>query len=197
MPPSWADRKKVHRNTVRSAVVPLRGDLLDEVDRLEDELLLAEAEDARLNRQPQAPAIADRILALEAQARESECRFTFEGLGRGAYAKLSAAHPATDQQRADMPDVTLEWNPETFPPALLAASCVEPAELAGNVEEWTEIHENYSVGQVNRVWAACSIANAGVAESPNSQLASVAQRRRSSASSSTTPPAGESPTAFS
>ena len=182
----WAQRKKDHRNTVRSATVPLRGDLLDEVDRLEDELVRAEEADARLNRHPVAPSIADRILALEEEARQSEVRFSFEGVGRGRYARLASEHPATDEQKEELDGVELEWNPETFPPALLAESCVEPAELRGDVQEWTEIHENWSVGQVNRLWQACSIANAGVAESPNSQLASVALRRRNSATSSPT-----------
>lgn len=186
-PVSWATLKKTHRNTVRSTKVTLRGDLLDEVERLEEDLRRESAKDEWENRVPLGPQIAQRIRVLEDEARESEVTFSFEGMGRGAYAKLISLHKATAEQESELGQ-ELMWNPETFPPALMAASCVEPAELRGNSEEFNEINETWSVGQVSRIWACCLNANSLVADSPKSDLASAALQRLSSASSSTTAP---------
>lgn len=181
----WAVLKKAHRNTVQSTKVTLRGDLLDEVGRLEEDMRRETAKDEWENRTPVGPQIAQRIRALEEEARESEVTFSFEGLGRGDYARLISQHKATPEQETELAQ-ELMWNPETFPPALMAASCLEPAELRGNVAEFTEINDTWSVGQVTRLWACCLNANSLVADSPKSDLASAALRRPSSGSSLTT-----------
>lgn len=176
---SWADLKKQHRNTRQSTRVTLRGDLLDEVERLEADMRREAEIDKWQNRDPVALQIAKAIQVLEEQARESEVEFTFEALGRGEYAKLIAAHRPTAAQK-ELYGEYLEWNADTFPPALLAASCAEPAELAGNLAEWTEIHTTWSNGQVTRIWNTCVLANAGVADTPKSLEASEALRERGS-----------------
>lgn len=188
---SWADLKKTRRNTVKSVRLPLRGDLMDEVARLEEEMRReAETDKWETRREgPVAPQIARQIQALEAEARESEVLFMFEGLGQGALALLQAQHPATPavRKKLGLPDSQeLEYNPETFPPALMAASCVAPEELKGDVEEWTEIHQTWSQGQVTYLWGTCMAANAMVAETPKSERASEILRRLDSESSSTT-----------
>lgn len=184
--PSWAVLKKSQRNVVQSVRVPLRGDLLDAVSLLEADLRVAQREDARqdggLNREPRAPGIARRIEELEAEARTSEVWFRFEGLGRGKLAKLEAQHVPTREQRETISE-DLMWNPETFPPALMAASCVEPAELRGNVEEFAEIYDNWSQGQLDRMWRACQAANMMGGDVPKSELASAILRQADSESS--------------
>lgn len=189
--PSWSQLRAAHRNTVRSCRLTLRGDLLDEVAKLE-EVMRREAEaDEWNNRHPVAPKIAQQIRDLETEAQASEVVFAFEGLGQGTLARLQAEHPATAETRKRLgldEGAELEFDPETFPPALMAASCIEPAELKGNVEEWTDIHQNWSTGQVTRLWAACMGANAMVAETPKSERASEILRQANSANSSTTAP---------
>lgn len=183
----WAVLKKAHRNTVQSTAITLRGDLLDEVERLEAQMAVERSKDEWENRLPVVPQLARQIRELEDEARASEVRFTFEGMGRGDYAKLISAHKPTPEQEKDMGQ-EMSWNPETFPPALMAASCVEPAELRGNVEEFTEIHATWSIGQVTRLWTTCMNANSLVADTPKSGLASEALRQLSSGTSSTTAP---------
>lgn len=185
---SWADLKKARRNVVKSCRVTLRGDLLDEVSILEEDMRRAAEEDDRENRTPVAFEIARQIQALEAEARQSEVLFKFEGLGQGVFATLQAEHPATPEikKKLGLENEPLEFHPETFPPALMAASCIEPIELKGNVEEWTEIHQGWSHGQVTRLWATCMAANAMVAETPKSEPASEILRRLGSESNSTT-----------
>lgn len=187
-PVPWALLKKARRNTVKSTRVTLRGDLLDEVERLEEDMRREAEKDAWENRDPIAPQIAQRIRVLEDEARESEVEFVFEGLGRGEFATLQAAHPATAELKAELGVEELEWNPDTFPPALMAASCVEPAELRGDVAEFTEINQTWSNGQVARIWMACLTANSAVAQSPKSEAASEVLRQLGSGNSSTTAP---------
>lgn len=180
---SWAQRKAAHRNTVKSTQVTLRGDLLDAVELLEEKLEQVRADEAGSNRTPkESLRIAEEIQKLEAQARESEVVFSFEALGRGAMARLQAQHPPTDAQRKEFGE-ELDHNPETFPPALMSATCVVPAELHGDLAEWTDIHENWSNGQVTRLWRTCMLANALVADTPKSELASETLRQHSSGSS--------------
>lgn len=117
--------------------------------------------------------LAKRITALEAKAADSRFTFTFEGVGGERYELLLAEHPATDEQKASAPDgFTPRYNTSTFPPALAAASCVEPAELHGDVEEWTEIRRTWSPGQWSRVFGAVLSAQQAVPDAPKSQAAS-------------------------
>lgn len=53
--------------------------------------------------------------------------FTFEAVGARRLRALAALHPPTDEQRAEQTargGAELVWNPETFPQALAADSCV-------------------------------------------------------------------------
>lgn len=172
---SWAQLKARHVNTRVSVRIAMAADLVDEVDQLEVELERAKQVDKWSNDMDTAPAIAERIQALEAEIRATEVTFTFEALSRVAHHKLVALHPPTAEQLklvADEPELTVPWNPDTFPPAMMAASCVAPAELAGNVTEWADIHDNWSTGPVMKLWKACNTANAGVVEAPKSAAAS-------------------------
>lgn len=161
----WADIKRAHRNSRHEVTL-----VMDTASVVEAQRLAAQLEQAPEGEQP---TLARRVRALEDTAADSAVTFVFEGLGRSRYDLLVAEHPATDEQAAAVPEgQTLRWNPETFPPALLAASCVEPADIAGDVEEWAEIHRDWSAGQNARLWGACLAANAGVNEAPKSQAAS-------------------------
>lgn len=178
---SWQARKKRHSTPIVSVSVSLRGDLVDQLEVLEEELRQVRKDDAMSNREPEAPAIARKIQEIESEAHEDEVLFKFKALGRGPFARLMAEHPPTaEQQAAAGSDIHLPYNVDTYPPALYAASCIEPVELAGNLEEWTEIHEEWSVGQNSNLWRACNAANAGVAEIPKSVAASVVLQQNSS-----------------
>lgn len=76
---------------------------------------------------------AEEIVArLERQVEEEEVAvyFTFRSIGRATFDALVAAHPAGPEQRAKYKraGVTedIPWNEDTFPPAIIAASLVEP-----------------------------------------------------------------------
>ncbi|MGH3448677.1 MAG: hypothetical protein ACRDP4_13745 [Nocardioidaceae bacterium] len=172
---SWAAAKAAHRNSRRSITIIMDAESAAEADRLTEEL-------DRLTDEAQTLALAKRIRALEDKAADSAIVFVFQGVGRLQHETMMIDHPATAEQQAAMPEgQTLRWNPETYPPLLLAASCVAPAEIAGDVDEWTEIHRDWSVGQVAALWGACMAANAGVVdEAPKSVAVSDALSRSTS-----------------
>lgn len=156
--------------TVEAVRICLDADLVLQIQALEEDLAEAQREDTVTNRAPQAPALAERILTLKADAAASEVEFRFRSLGRRAYTDLLRAHPPTAQQKADAGDgVTVLWNVDTYPPALLHACCVTPADTT--LPWWQDLWDTWGVGQAERLWKACLAANAGVAEVPKARAA--------------------------
>jgi hypothetical protein len=173
------------------ARVLLDQSLLDEHTRLDAALTQATADDMRLNRNPEAPAIAERILDLEQRIAEAKTVFVFEQLGRGRWLDLVARHPATDdEQRAG-----LDHHPDTFIPAALVESCVEVRSPDGDVgtldlDNATFLAEELNEAEFRKLWAGCLRANLGEADDPKSKAAAI--YRRLSSRSSTTAPLEES-----
>src|SRR5438105_4109088 len=120
---SWDEIEATHRHVQQTVRVPMRADLLDEISTLEDEAQRERVVDQRENRDPVAPKLAQRIEELQADVAASAVAFTFQAVGRRAYAKLLTEHPPTDEQKqdAESKQIGLSYNPDTFPPALLAA----------------------------------------------------------------------------
>lgn len=170
---SWDQVRTQHRPALQTARVPMRGDLLDEIEALELQARAAAIADEKLNRDPEAPAIAERIQELEVELEESVVEFKFRAVGRRLEADLLAQHPPTDAGRAkaEAEGVTAQWNQDTYPPALMAAACVEPPDAT--VEDFAHLWENWSKGQLTPLWAACLKANMGAADAgPKSAIAS-------------------------
>lgn len=110
------------------------------------ELLLADAE-------------ADLAAAEEAAAAVS-IEFRLRAIGRVLIEQLRLAHPPTDEQKqkyaevaaaAGLPKVQQigpDWNPDTYPPAFLAAAMAEPSMTVEQVDEL--IWSNDAVTQYER-----------------------------------------------
>lgn len=69
------------------------------------------------------------LTELLGQADEKVATFKFRGISTDRYERLVAAHPTTAEQRAAAKRAgsTQAFNPKTFPPALIAACCADPA----------------------------------------------------------------------
>lgn len=166
--PTAADVAAAWQPVIEPVSIFLDSDLGLRIEALEEELLEAQRQDAVANRVPVAPGIAEEILRLKDRARPVE--FRFRSLGRRAYSDLLRAHPPTDAQKADAPaGQVLLWDADTFPPALMAACCVQPADTTA--EWWRNVYDDWGLGQVERLWKACLTANAGVAEVPKGRVA--------------------------
>lgn len=175
------DFAKAHKPARATARVGFRQDLWDEHARLEAELVEALQDDSL---DSPAAVVAERVKALEAEIEEGEAAFTVQSIGRQAWTKLLGEHPPTDEHKA----LGSDHNPETFPPAALAASAVEPKL---SVETAQAMFDELNIAQWNRLWNAVLTANIGGGDGPKSALATAVAQR--SVPSSTTASLEESP----
>lgn len=79
--------------------------------------------------------------------------FTFRDIGRKPFDDLVLAHPATPDQKKRVEELgggMLEYNVDTFPPALMAATAINP-EMT--LEEATEIFNDWGAGDVEALFA--------------------------------------------
>jgi hypothetical protein len=151
--------------------VLLRQDLLDQHAALEHALEAAVQRDRTawetpMDSVPEALAIARQIADLEAEIDEAKRPFTFKAVGRKAWTDLLAAHPPTKEQRAAEP--RLDNNPDTFPPAAIAASCTSPKMTVADVRKFEELLD---LAQFQMLWGACLEVNVGRGDTPKSLLA--------------------------
>lgn len=162
---SWADIKAAHSNTRREVTLVMDSAAALEAKRLADEL-------ATVDEKSKA-ALTRRMKAAEQKA--GAITFAFVGVGRARHALILAENPPTKAQKKAAPaGMVPRYNLDTFPPALLAEACHEPAELHGDVDAWTEIYNEWSDGQTSALWNACLAAQAGVNDAPKSVAASAA-----------------------
>ena len=163
---------------VATAHILLRQDLEQQWQELTD----------RLNRAMERDRVDDSLVStagpLAAQVRELEAEmdaakvpFKFRSIGRRAWMDLARDYPPTDQQlnderkRADHVGerpMDLEHNPETFPPAAIAASLVDP-EMT--VEQVRQLELDLTLSQWLLLWNKCVEANAGGVVDQRSPLA--------------------------
>lgn len=131
-PLTWDHLKSQKKAERRSVVIPLDGDLADryttqkfEVERLR---LRAEA-------RPDEPEIHQRLdeqerklEGLRAELDENSVEFIFKSIGRQRFEDLILSNPPTSDQRKDAKKRgdELNFNPDTFPPSLIARSIVSP-----------------------------------------------------------------------
>lgn len=127
--------------------------------------------------------------------------FTFRSIGRAAYDALVDEHQPTAAQRAEAKARgmgTIAWNPDTFPPALVAL-CLESVRLPGSEPE------KLSEAQVRALWESDDWNQLELGELFTAaaevngtrrtvELGKDWPRTRSTGPSSTTAPSGVSPT---
>jgi hypothetical protein len=162
------DPAYVRTMTVR---ILLRQDLLARHQRLETELDAAVQGDAIENRTPQAPTISQQLLELEAEIDAAKIEFRFQCIGHRAWADLMAAHPPTKDQLKAFPRI--DHNPETFPLAAIAASCVEPVMT---VDDVGRLERALNDTQFNLLLVRCVEANTGGLDTPKSAAAGMIHR---------------------
>jgi hypothetical protein len=119
---------------------------------------------------------ADRLLAIEAEIEAAVVEFKFKGIGFRAWSDLRLKHLPTRKQMEQAKQIgeQLDHDPDTFPPAAIAASCVEP-EMT--VEQVTELISSglIDVKAWNELWSACLAVNVAAAD-PKSLAAGLIAR---------------------
>jgi len=181
MSKAYEDLKAKRGKPTETVQLHTRHDITKQIKDLERELSAAEDTDRRNKgmaaHKPQAPGIAEKIAALEAEAEADAIPVTFVEIGKKAWRDLEDEHPPTEEQNEELAEGKLRHNPETFPAAAMAASCVEPAGLTA--EDFEAMGEDFGEGEFERLWNACILANFQRRELPRSERA-YAVRRSSS-----------------
>lgn len=154
-----------------TARILLRQDLLEEHARLDAELQAAVAAALDEVTSETRDTLATQLAELEAQIEAAQREFTFRALGRRAWADLMAKHPPTKDQLKANP--RLDHNPETFPFAAIAASCVAPALTVDHVKA---LDERLNVSEFDKLWVTTLEANVGADDRPKSLLAGSIRR---------------------
>ncbi|NYV73181.1 hypothetical protein [Streptomyces sp. UH6] len=141
-----ADILKAAKPRERTVRLCLSGDLAGEAARLQDEIARVTGESwepmSMADRHP-ARALAEQLAEINRQIKDSETEFRFRYIGDRKYSDLMAAHPAKDENQA--------FDSETFPRALISASCVDPVM---DEDQAAELFEVITQGQVKELFDA-------------------------------------------
>ena len=129
----------------RTVQVCIRGDLAGRMEELQDQLAQTSTdwEPSDLSEVHPGRAIAEEMKALREQIKVAERPFTLRYIGDKAYSDLMAAHPSEDDNEA--------FNSETFPRALIAASCVDPVM---SEEQAAQLFEKINEGEIKKLFDA-------------------------------------------
>lgn len=122
--PSWRSKKTPRVKTVS---IQLDGTIAAEIETAQAALVEAKRADSRSDSMadaPKAPIVQERLNALIEQAQDTVQVFKFRSIGRQAYELLLRKHKPTAAQRKE--EKTIQFNPDTFPPALVAAASYDP-----------------------------------------------------------------------
>lgn len=169
---------------VAVARILLRQDMLSRHAELEAELAASVQGDRMENRVEEAPTVAARLVEYEAEIEAAKVEFRFKSIGHRAWADLMAEHPPTKDQLKTFP--RLDHNPETFPVAAIAASCIDPVM---SVEDVTRLERLLNDTQFNVLLVKCVEANTGGIDTPKSVAASGIARRANEPYGNTAVPA--------
>lgn len=181
---SWEAIEAAHTNTRAVATVQLNTGAVAEIEQLLERHARLREHDATglVYNQPEMTRIGDQVRALMAEIEDTELTVVFEALGRSRLNALRAEHPAPkDQAEDELYGANPGFNVETFPPALLAAACVEPADLAGNEAAWATIHDTWNPGAIALFFRKASSVQQAVQFTP--KAATISERLKGENSS--------------
>lgn len=139
---SITDILKQAKPRERTVMVCIRGDLAGEAERLSEEIskVSEDWEPSDLSEEHPARALSAQLKEVRDQAREAEVPFTLRYIGDKAYSDLLADHPGKDDSEL--------FNQDTFPRALIIASCVDPVM---NEDQAAELFEVLNQGEIQKL----------------------------------------------
>lgn len=166
---TYKDMRAKAKLPERTVEVCFRGDLVAEFEGLERELEQIPKTDSL---DSGSSELLERMEALRSEMRESTYPVRLRAMPRPAYRELTAQHAARRDDDGKMveEDAQMGVNTETFYPALLRASIVDP-ELS-TTGEWTEFDEGLTDYQWSELAGAAFLLNRGPVTIPFSLAAS-------------------------
>lgn len=115
-----AEKKPV----TKKVSIQLDGQVAAQLNELRDELEEAKRRDVMSNKPDTAPKVQRRLDEAMEASKETLETFEFQSIGRFEYDKLVSKptnRPSKEQKKEGM-----DFNPDTFPPELVSASCIDP-----------------------------------------------------------------------
>lgn len=161
---SWEQVRARKRPARASVLIVLDPDAADAIDRAEGEVNAARlglsfavsGTDAHREAQARLDRAEWALTEAKDAARPATTEFVFEALSRPFYDELIDQHPASDEQKANakregrMPP---NYNVDSFPPALVAATLVSPKMTLDDAKElWSD--PNWSPAELVDLFAA-------------------------------------------
>jgi hypothetical protein len=156
-----------------SVRVCLRGDLLGDLDLINDDLNQFDGwEPSGMEVDPRTDLRA-RKAELEAEMRAESATFRFENIGELAWSNLLAKHPAREGKEEEE-----AFNAATFPVPAIAASCVDPKMTVKQVEQ---LFVPFTLTQRRMLFNAAYAANVRSVDvpflQPNFDAAQIAEKK--------------------
>jgi hypothetical protein len=155
----------------RTVELCLRGDLQADYEELERQLSAAtdRPDDGRIVGNVDVRRIALDMDALRVQMADSVQVFRLRAFRRGRWTALLADHPADEGDERGY-----GYNPETFAPAAVIESVIEPAGISE--ETWEQLFDSITDSQFNQMYSVAQILNQRPVSIPFSKAASALTR---------------------
>lgn len=147
-PPTF-DHLKKKQPLQRVIVVPLDEDAVAALEEASEA-----AETARMTSPTgeAPPEVLEALNDAQKAVEKSSVKVLIRSIGRKRYDALLAEHPVTPEQTAEAEaegGSALPYNIDTFPIALVAASCVSPEMTE---EQVAELFDEWNAAEVNALW---------------------------------------------
>jgi len=176
----------------KQITVQVDGSLAREIANLQDEITRSRGNERMSNAPEKTPALVKKLADLMERAQETEITFEFAAIGRFAYDEL-VEDPRYKPTKENIKEGA-NFNPLTFPQALVSASCTSPEMTLAEAEAlFTD--PNWNAAELQRIFYAALECNIETGDTPLSQNGSDATL--SSLRNLATQLNAEFPTAFS
>jgi hypothetical protein len=163
---TYADIKKRKKPVVKKVIIALDGEKADEYNeaRSRYEELSEHLKDDPRNSILKADTAAakESLDSLKEEIDGEYIEFIFRSVGRRRYEEIFEECPPTAKQKQDAVKAgedEPQWNPETFPPAIIAASVVEPEMTEEDVYDMWE-SEDWNQAELTSLFLAALTVNA-------------------------------------
>jgi hypothetical protein len=165
-PLTYDHLKSSKKPVYKSVWIALDPELADEeADLKQKASALRIRQTARPNDEKTLQDLADveqKLEAATAALRENSVKFTFRSIGRRRYDDLLSDHQPTPEHIAEAkkmdPQAGLDFNPDTFPQALIAASIHEPKLTKDEVNDLFQ-SDDWSGAELSALFEAALVAN--------------------------------------
>lgn len=164
-PQTYDHLRSQKKPTIQKVVIALDSEIADEFEEAKAEKERAED---RLSIRPEDPKLQATFDQAEARYKEAlaavtdnSVEFVLKSVGRRRFEDLVLSHPATPEQQEESKartGMSYQWNPDTFPTALLALSIVSPPMTEADVKDMMQ-SDDWSSAEINDLVSTAILLN--------------------------------------